>query len=310
MILQEFYIHFFKQLQNIYDKREAENISDWVFENIATSKRSDRVANDQIQITDSTCNQLNIALEKLLIHTPVQYVLGEAWFYKMKLKVNEHVLIPRPETEELVEWVVEDVRNTKYDVRSKKDINIVHPISDIVHILDIGTGSGCIGIALKKELPLAEIFAIDVIENALNVAQQNAADQNVKINFSKIDFLNELSWTSLQSFNIIVSNPPYIPEKEKAKLNKNVADHEPHVALFVPDNDPFIFYKKIASFAQDHLDPYGKIFVEIHEDYSNEVQKIFTEENFKTEIRKDIYGRERMIKASKNNPTILKSYQS
>ncbi len=312
MTIDELYKHFVEQLKIIYDERESANIADWVFESITNSKRLDRILDKQKQLSNSKIKELNTALQKLLAHKPVQYVLGEAWFYKMKLFVNEHVLIPRPETEELVEWVVEDVRGTGYDirsvedvrgtgydVRSKKSINIQHRTSNIVHILDIGTGSGCIAIALKKELPDAEIFAIDVSEEALHVAKKNAENKNAPINFLQIDFLNEGSCTSLPLFNIIISNPPYIPENEKSKLAKNVVDHEPHIALFVKNDYPFIFYKEIVFFAERHLIQTGKIFVEVHENYAKEVQQIFADKNFTTEIRKDIYGRERMVCAYK-----------
>jgi len=207
--------------------------------------------------------------------------------------VNEHVLIPRPETEELVEWVVTEIWNKKLEIRNKKVSNSTFTI------LDIGTGSGCIAIALKRELQKAELYAIDISNDALLVAKQNAADQKAEINFLQLDFLNERQWSLLPSFDFIISNPPYIPENEKDKLAKNVVDHEPDVALFVTDNDPFIFYKKFASFADNHLKEKGKIFVEVHEDYSKGVQKIFEEKNFKIEIKKDIYGKDRMVKAYK-----------
>ncbi len=297
MTANDLYKDFIEQLKSIYDGREAENIADWVFESIAGINSLGRVTHKEKVLDKDYIDKLNTTLKKLLLHQPVQYVLGEVWFYKMKLKVNEHVLIPRPETEELVEWVIEDVRSTMYEVRSKKSLNIAHPSSDTVHVLDIGTGSGCISIALKKELPGAEINGIDISEDALQVAVKNALTQKVKINFMQLDFLDENSWSSLPSFNIIISNPPYIPEKEKLKLAKNVRDHEPHLALFVSDGDPFIFYKKIAVFAKDRLNKNGKIFVEIHEDFANVVQQIFATENYLTEIKKDIYGRERMIKA-------------
>ena len=299
MTIGEIYKQFVEELKTIYDERESANIADWVFESIANNKRSDRIVDKQKQFNDAIIQHLNLTLQQLLAHKPVQYVLGEAWFYKMKFFVNEHVLIPRPETEELVEWVVEDVRSTMYDVRYKKPVNIVHRTSDILHILDIGTGSGCIAIALKKELAGAEIFAIDVSEDALSVAKKNAVDQNALINFLQLDFLDEKLWASLSSFDIIISNPPYIPEDEKSKLAKNVVNHEPHLALFVNDNDPYIFYKKIATFAEKYLNENGKVFVEVHEDFAKEVQQIFADKNFTTEIRKDIYGRERMVCAYK-----------
>lgn len=295
-MVEELYKKFLKQLKKNYDERESANITDWVFESVANIKRLDRVIDKQKPLGNSTIEHLNNVLQQLLQHKPVQYVLGEAWFYKMKLKVNEHVLIPRPETEELVEWMVEEIRNKKLEIRNKEVAEFTTNNSQLT-ILDIGTGSGCIAIALKKELHNAEISAIDVSENALNIAKQNAVDQNTQINFSQTDFLNEELWPSLPSFNIIVSNPPYIPEDEKTKLAKNVVEYEPHLALFVNDADPFIFYKKIASYAYEHLKERGKVFVEVHEDYANEVQQIFTEKKFKTQIRKDIYGRERMINA-------------
>lgn len=284
--IDEVYSGFVEQLKTIYDERESNNIADWIFENITGVKKLDRITDKQRVLNNSTIQKLGNVLQQLLTHKPVQYVLGEAWFYKMKLKVNEHVLIPRPETEELVEWVVAEIRNKKVSDSS-------------FTIVDIGTGSGCIAIALKKELPDAGIFAIDVSNDALQLAKQNATDQNVNINFLQLDFLNEKDWETLPSFNIIVSNPPYIPENEKNKLGKNVVDYEPHIALFVTENDPFIFYKKMASFAEKHLKEKGKTFVEVHEDYSNEVQQIFAKKNFTTEIKKDIYGRDRMIKAYK-----------
>jgi release factor glutamine methyltransferase len=213
----------------------------------------------------------------------------------MKLKVDEHVLIPRPETEELVEWVVEDVRSKMYDVRNKDTYYVADQSSDNIQILDIGAGSGCIAIALKRELDRAALSAIDISNDALAVARQNADDQKAGISFLQLDFLNEGNWSLLPSFDIIVSNPPYIPENEKNKLAKNVVEYEPHIALFVENNDPFIFYRKMANFAGTHLKQNGKIFVEVHEDFSEEVKQIFAEKNFKTEIKKDLFGRERMI---------------
>ena len=290
----EQYKDFVERLKTIYDERESANIADWVFDSIANNKRLDRFTHKEKEFSNSTIQQLNAVLQRLLAHEPVQYILGEAWFYKMKFFVNEHVLIPRPETEELVEWVVEEIRNKKLEIRNK---GVSQLITNNSTILDIGTGSGCIAVALKKELQNAEVFAVDVSEDALQVAKKNALDQNAVINFIQFDFLNEDVWQTLPTFDVIVSNPPYIPEDEKNKLAKNVTEYEPHLALFVANDDPFIFYKKIASFAAMHLKQNGKFFVEVHEDYSEEVQQIFAKKNFTTEIKKDMYGRERMIKA-------------
>lgn len=292
MTIEELYKYFVEQLKTIYDEREAENIADWVFESEGI-KRLDRITYKQKPINELNNKKINLKLQQLLQHKPVQYVLNEAWFYKMKFFVNEHVLIPRTETEELAEWIVEEIKNKKSEIKNKEVLQLTTHNSELT-VLDVGTGSGCVAIAIKKELPNAEVFAIDVSENALKVAQKNAADLDAKINFLHLNFLDE-KWQSLQTFDIIVSNPPYIPANEKIKLDKNVVDHEPHVALFVEDDDPFIFYKKIVEFADQHLHSTGKIFVEVHEDFSKEVEQIFTEKNFKTERRKDLYGRERMI---------------
>jgi len=283
MTTEECYNDFIKKLSSIYEKREAANITDWVFENITGLKRLERSMVRNVELDESVLHKSENYLHELLQHKPVQYVLHEAWFYKMKFYVNEHVLIPRPETEELVEWAVNDIKNSKQ--------------KDGLEILDIGTGSGCIAISIKKELEGENITAIDISAEALKVANKNADTLQSKIYFLETDFLNESKWDSLGVYDIIVSNPPYIPKYEKDKLARNVTAFEPGIALFVEDNNPFIFYKKIAKFAQSHLKPGGKVFVEMHEDYSKEVAEIFWSFNLKTQTRKDIYGKERMLQA-------------
>lgn len=286
MTTEQCYNDFLNQLTSIYERREAANITDWVFENITGFKRLERNINRNVELEKDATQKLDKCLHELLQHMPVQYVLNEAWFYKMKFYVNEHVLIPRPETEELVDWIVLDVRSTMYDVRCEE-----------FKILDVGTGSGCIAVSIKKELEYIDITAIDISKEALKVANKNADTLQAKINFLQVDFLNESLWNSFGVYDVIVSNPPYIPENEKEKLAQNVTAFEPAIALFVEKNNPFIFYEKIAKFSQSHLKHNGKIFVEIHEEYSKEMQEIFSDYNFKTEIKKDIYGKERMIKA-------------
>jgi len=281
MTTEECYNDFIKKLSSIYEKREAANITDWVFENITGLKRLERSMVRNIELDESALHKSKNYLHELLQHKPVQYVLHEAWFYKMKFYVNEHVLIPRPETEELVEWAINDIKNSKQ--------------KDGLEILDIGTGSGCIAISIKKELEGENITAIDISAEALKVANKNADTLQSKIYFLETDFLNERKWDSLGLYDLIVSNPPYIPKHEKDKLARNVTAFEPGIALFVEDNNPFIFYKKIAKFAQSHLKPGGKVFVEMHEEYSKEVAEIFWSFNFKTQTRKDIYGKERML---------------
>jgi release factor glutamine methyltransferase len=286
MTISEAYIDFAEKLKTVYEHREAENISDWIFENVTGLKKWQRRENKKNELTENHFEKIENYLEKLMKHTPVQYVLNEAWFYKMKFFVNENVLIPRPETEELVEWIINDLKNADADSEA--------------NIIDIGTGSGCIPVALKKELPDSNISAIEVSEKALLVAKKNAAKLNASINFFQINFLNEDAWKPLQAYDTIVSNPPYIPFNEKEILAKNVTDFEPAIALFVENNDPFIFYKKIAEFSKAHLKPKGKIFVEVHEAYANEVKNIFENSGCKSEIKKDIYGKERMVKGIHN----------
>ncbi len=285
MTTAQFYNHFFKELKSIYEEREAANIADWVFDNITYLKKWERRESSN-KLSNGHLSQLKQILNELLSHKPIQYVLNEAWFYKMKFFVNEAVLIPRPETEELVSWIVSDVRSTMCDGRHEE-----------LTILDVGTGSGCIAISIKKELRESNVTALDVSEEALIIAKKNADSLEAKVGFIKNNFLNEGTWHQLGDYDIIVSNPPYIPWKEKEILSKNVTKFEPDIALFVPNDDPFIFYNVIARFALAHLKMRGKIFVEIHENYAGEVHKIFTGYDFKVEIKKDIYGKERMIKA-------------
>jgi release factor glutamine methyltransferase len=279
MTIKELYRNFLVQLQKIYSLSEATAITDWVFEKMASLKRTDILKNPEKKITAAADKLIQKTLQELLLHKPVQYVLGEAWFYRMKLKVNEHVLIPRPETEELVEQLIKDRKSKLTDPT----------------ILDIGTGSGCIPIAIKKNLPAARVTAIDVCTNALALAKENAALHNAHITFTILDFLDERSWLSLPAFDIIISNPPYIPVNEKEKLGKNVTDFEPHLALFVPNRSPLIFYEKIAAFARDHLQPNGKIYLETHEDLAKETAALFMKDYQTVMIKKDMYGKERMI---------------
>ncbi len=281
MNLKNAYQQFLKQLTSIYDEGEAAVITEWVFESIAGAKRPNIIGGTSAELSSETGSKLDKALSELLQHRPVQYILGEVWFYKMKLKVNENVLIPRPETEELVELVV---GNRQFAAGGQS-------------VLDIGTGSGCIAIAIKKLLPSADVSAIDISEAALKVAKENAVTQSTEIEFMQLDFLDQTSWGRLGMFDMIVSNPPYIPFNEKEKLDKNVTDWEPHTALFVPDNGPLLFYEKIAAFGKRHLNTNGKIFVELHEQYAQQTATMFRL-NYKTvEIRKDIYGKERMLLA-------------
>jgi release factor glutamine methyltransferase len=279
MMIKDLYRNFLVALQKIYSLGEATAITDWVFDKMASLKRTDILKNPDKLITPVAGKLIQKTLQELLLHKPVQYVLGEAWFYRMKFKVNEHVLIPRPETEELVEQLIKDRKSKLTDPA----------------ILDIGTGSGCIPIAIKKSLPASKVTGIEVSTNALEVAKENAALHNAHIHFLHMDFLDESAWPSLPLFDIIISNPPYIPIHEKEKLGKNVTDFEPHLALFVPDKSPLLFYEKIAAFGRRHLLPNGKIYLETHEDHAKETAALFLNQYQTVMIKKDLYGKERMI---------------
>lgn len=270
------------ELQKIYTTSEAGIISDWVFEKRASFSKGEIIKNSKELINKEVERKIREDLQRLLKHEPIQYILEEAWFYKMKLKVNAQVLIPRPETEELVEFVLEAASSQQAPI----------------NIIDIGSGSGCIAIALKKHLPKAIITAIDISEGALTIAKENASTQKVGIDFKQINFLDENEWKGLNQFGIIVSNPPYIPINEKEKLDKNVVDYEPDVALFVPANDPVLFYKKIIFFGKKHLINNGKIFVEVHENFAKEIFDLFASTYIDVTIKNDMYGKPRMLMAT------------
>ena len=292
MTIEQEYKEFKKKLGAIYDDRESENLTDLIFEHVTGKKRWERRINGANKMDRNISFQLEKYLRELLTFKPVQYILNEAWFYKRKYYVNENVLIPRPETEELVEWVISDLQNLVNDITPNN-----------LKILDIGTGSGCIAISIKKDLEYPDVSAIDVSEQALAVARKNADNLQAKINFLTLDFLDESRWNNLDVFDVIVSNPPYIPEREKGKMAKNVTGFEPQIALFVQDHDSFIFYEKIAEFGQSFLNASGKLYVEIHETFSKEIQEIFTRYNLNSETKKDIYGKDRIIRAiKKGNP--------
>jgi len=279
MMLKDLYRNFLVQLQKIYDLSEATVITDWVFEKMASLKRADILKSPEKVISPAADKLIQGTLQELLRHKPIQYVLGEAWFYRMKFKVNEHVLIPRPETEELVEQLIKDRKSKLTD-----------PV-----ILDIGTGSGCIPIAIKKNLPASRLTAVDISKNALTLAKENATLHNAHISFIQLDFLDESTWPSLPVCDIIISNPPYIPVGEKEKLAQHVTAFEPHLALFVPNDSPLIFYEKIAAFGRNNLLPNGKIYLETHEDLAKETAALFRKDYQTVMIKKDMYGKERMI---------------
>lgn len=289
MTIQEATYFLLNELRTLYPEGEASQITDWVMESLTGSRKTERMLYKNISITEKEEMQLKGFTERLMQHEPVQYVLNEAWFCGLKFYVDKNVLIPRPETEELVEWVI---TNCKFPV---------HQLS----ILDIGSGSGCIPIALKRKLRKAEVWSCDISEAALQVAQKNATALGADVNFLLLDFLREEKRNQLTFFDIIISNPPYIPEKDKQQMQPNVLNYEPPAALFVPDNDALIFYKAFAEFGKDHLSPGGIIYLEIHENMGEEVCDLFHSKGYKTELKTDMQRKERMLKAIIDQETAI-----
>jgi release factor glutamine methyltransferase len=288
MTMQEATYFILNKLRSIYPDGEAGQITDWVMESLTGSKKAERMIYKNSAITDKEESQLQQLTERLMQHEPVQYVLNEAWFCGLKFYVDKNVLIPRPETEELVEWVMKEAGSRKSEVGNDE-----HKI----RILDVGTGSGCIPIALKRKLRKADVWSCDVSETALQIAKKNAETLGVDVNFLLFDFLNKEKREQLPSFDIIISNPPYVPEKDKQQMQPNVLNYEPHTALFVPDNDALVFYKAIAEFGKGHLNTNGIIYAEIHEDLGEAVSGLFKSAGYIIELKKDMQGKERMLKA-------------
>ena len=273
-----------KELKNVYETDESRNIIELVIEHITNMSRAEQVKNKIPYLTCTQLEDLDAITERLKKNEPVQYVLGEAWFAGMKFKVNKNVLIPRPETEELVDWIVKKSQKSK--VKSQ-------------NIIDIGTGSGCIPITLKKKLPESDVSAIDVCSEALFTATENAMELNAEVNFLLVDFLDEEKWKELAQYDIIVSNPPYVKQSEINIMHERVKEFEPHLALFVPDNDPILFYKKLSDFSMKHLNAGGKLFVEINEALGEAVSNLFRSAGFlNVDLKKDMQGKDRMVMAS------------
>ena len=284
MKIKEYRSYFIHELTPIFDEGEAESFFYLILENKHELKRIDLALQPDLTFSADQIKVWNVILEQLKQEIPIQYLLGKTSFYGLDFEVNPAVLIPRPETEELVDWIIK--------------CNGAAQTSKKIKILDIGTGSGCIAISLAKNIPDAQVFAIDVSAEALATAQKNA-----EINEVQVTFINKniLETTDLeQQFDIIVSNPPYVRNLEKEEIKKNVLDNEPHLALFVQDNDALIFYRKIAELAQENLSENGQLFFEINQYLGQEMMELLEEMNFKNiGLRKDIYGNDRMMRGEK-----------
>lgn len=283
--IKDVFLEFQQGLTGVYDSRETEAITLLVLEEITGMSRAKLKAFPEDEVDGEAVEKIQGILEELKTGRPVQYILGNTEFYGLIFLVNPATLIPRPETEELVEWIIE---SQKLKVESQK----------LISILDIGTGSGCIAISLKKNLPDADVTAIDISADALHTARQNAVINEVKVEFILDDILNTRFDIEHSKFEIIVSNPPYVTLEDKLLMHQNVTGFEPHSALFVPENDPLIFYKAIANYALEHLSPNGMLFFEINENFGKETVELLADKGFiDIELRRDMSGRDRMVKA-------------
>ncbi len=284
MLLSEIKTIFQKELSSLYPKEEIDAFFYAMCEHYLGLQRFVLVVTPDITITKKEEQPLFEGLSRLRLEEPIQYILGETHFRDLILKVDEGVLIPRPETEELVDWVVQEWA----------DRSDASPA-----ILDIGTGSGCIAIALAKELPAAKVHALDISKKALEVAIENAVFNNVKVAFVHADILAS-DYVPEVKFDVIISNPPYVRESEKPDIQNNVKKYEPEQALFVPDEQPLLYYKSIARFASAYLKKGGQLFLEINQYLGKETMAFLQKEYFtKVELKKDIFGKDRMIKAVK-----------
>lgn len=268
------------ELQEVYSPSEISTITRMIL----TTKLNISLAESiSYKINNLSDQQLKIIIEiigRLKLLEPIQYIFGETEFYNLRFLVNKHVLIPRPETEELVEWIINEERNKN------------------ISLLDIGTGSGCIAVSLAKNITNAKVFAWDISTPALEVANRNAKLNNISISFSQADILQ--TKTSEHTFDVIVSNPPYITEQEKSIMHSTVIEHEPSLALFVPNDNPLLFYKHISDFANNSLNNGGRIYFEINQYYAEETKQMLNERGFKDiQLKTDLAGNKRMIRAIK-----------
>lgn len=281
MFLKDYKIYFRSQLQSIVDPMEMDSFFYLILNDLHQMKRIDLALNPDFIIDEVNLDKWNAIVEELKKEKPIQYILGETEFYGLRFFVNESTLIPRPETEELVSWIIENQKSLK---KSPSE----------VRILDIGTGSGCIPIALKKNIPHAKVSAIDISEKALAVAKKNAVENNAVIHFMTKNILDTIALET--QYDIIVSNPPYVRDLEKNEIKKNVLEYEPHLALFVADDDALLFYRKIAQLAKKSLTNHGMLYFEINQYLGKETVSLLKDLGFHdVQLKKDFYGNDRMI---------------
>lgn len=274
---------FKTELAGQYENIELSSLLSILFEHITGWNQINQVVNKDENLTQSHIDALQNALKELKEGRPIQYITGKAWFMGNNLLVNENVLIPRPETEELVDWI------TEYATIIDKPLQI----------MDIGTGSGCIAISLKLALPNCMVAGLDISEEALAVAKENAKQLNAEISWMQENILDTTYLPN--KFDIIVSNPPYIPFKENVNMQVQVKNFEPSIALFVTNEDPLIFYRTIARLGKQYLNPNGQLFFEMHYDQGKALLALFDEMGYHAELRQDMFGKDRMLRASLKN---------
>jgi release factor glutamine methyltransferase len=279
MTIQEASAYISESLTKLYPEQEIRGFTNIILDHLTGLSRTNQLLSPGLLLTQKSEEQMYNIIEQLKLSKPIQYIIGKCWFFDLIFEVSGSVLIPRPETEELVDWII-------------KDNTTISP-----SILDIGTGSGCIAVSLAKNIS-GKVSAVDVSAEALYIARRNASANNTNVEFFQIDILTE---SIPGPFDIIVSNPPYVTLAQKKEMHSNVLDYEPHLALFVPEDDPLLFYRVIASFASKNLKSGGKLFFEINEELPQQTEQLVADFGFETELRKDLNGKYRMLKAVRND---------
>ena len=283
MTLSEFRSALKNTLQDFYSNRELDQLAKSLLMSRMNLNSTAYLLASESELCDEVLEQLRSDVHRLSMHEPLQYVLGNTSFYGLEIQCNPAALIPRPETEELVDWVLSEVQLPS------------------CALIDLGTGTGCIPLAIKAKRPSWQVSAIDVSQDALALARINALRLALEVHFEAADLLTDFSGLAIKDkFNVVISNPPYIPNADAMSMLPNVLNHEPHLALFVPDSDPLLFYRRIVAFSEQYLEIEGYVFVEIHEDLSEEIIQLFHQAGFANiELRKDLQGKPRMIKAQR-----------
>lgn len=284
MKISELKNNFQKALSELYPSEEIQSFFNILSEKYLKLSRVQIALNPDREISEEGIDKFKTALIRLKNNEPIQYILGDTEFFGLPFKVNQHTLIPRPETEELVEFILSDKK-------------LIIQKSSLITVLDIGTGSGCIAVSLAKNLTQANVSALDISEETLKIAEENASLNKVEVDFFQVDILKAKSLPQL--YDVVVSNPPYVRELEKKLMQQNVLKYEPNAALYVSDEDPLLFYRVISRLASTHLKPEGKLFFEINEYLAEEMVALLKSEGFQNiELKNDIFGKARMLKCS------------